>query len=409
MKKRWIFLLLSAFLLCGVSLRYFTQDNVQKIYTAETVAEETAEQEVTAEEPGQEAGVEPVSEEEPGPSDLEQGEHYAYSCLAEEDKLVYLEILKILQNFQENITVSLTEPERIGYIFQCVLNDHPEIFYVQGYTYTRYTVGDKVVRLTLSGTYTMNREEAAARQEQIEEYADECLSALSMAATDYEKVRYIYEYIIYHTEYNQKAPDNQNICSVFLRGESVCQGYAKAVQYLLNRAGVFCTLVIGSVSGGEGHAWNLVRMNGSYYYVDATWGDASYQSLEGETDAWSRGFPSINYDYLGVTTEQLLRTHTIQNVVPMPRCVSMDCNYYVMENAYIAEYSEEALEELFEQKQLGDSGYITLKCASDEIYDAVKEQLLGEQKIFEYIHQADGVIAYSDNEAQMSLSFWRTE
>ena len=422
MKKRLLFLMLSACILCAVSLKFLSEEETgQKNpeHVAESLHEEavTEETSVTEEIPVTEET--PVTEEMPV-ADVETVEEadtrteddgldafsYCYTRLDEAEQKVYREIYAILTTFGEDVTLSTTDPDRLGDVFQCVLNDHPEIFYVQGYTYTSYTKGEKIIRLTLSGTYTMSPEEAAWCEQQIEEYAKTCLAGLRPEASDYEKVKYVYEYLIKHTEYQQDSPENQNICSVFLNGKSVCQGYAKATQYLLNRAGVFCTLVIGSVSEGEGHAWNLVQMDGEYYYVDTTWGDASYQMEEGERDAWEKKLPDINYDYLGVTTEQLLRTHRLNHVVPLPLCVSMDCNYYVREGTYVTSSEEEQLSRIFEAHFAQDGGYITLKCANEAVYREVKQLLLEEQKIFTLLHQTDGTVAYSENGEQLSLSFW---
>ena len=336
----------------------------------------------------------------------QQADSYAFSKLTENEQDIYIEILWALQGFNEDVKLSAIDKDEISLVFQCVLNDHPEIFYVDGYTYTQYTLGDVIKKITFTGTYNMDADSVEVCQKQIDDYVNQCLGGLASGSDEYETVKYIYEYLINHTEYNNSSVNNQNICSVFIEGQSVCQGYAKATQYLLQRVGIKSELVLGEVSTGEGHAWNLVNIDKDWYYVDTTWGDASYQAVgKGGKNSQDK-IPTINYDYLCVTTEQLSKTHTIDNVVELPQCVSVDANYYVREGLYLSSVDEEQLTAIFKDGYDKGRTYVTLKCASLEIYDKLHELLIKNQEIFHYLNCPDGVVSYTENAEQYSMSFW---
>ncbi len=329
---------------------------------------------------------------------------YVYGLLSGEEQTLYLEIRDALTGYEEEVQLSSCDKDEISHAFQCVLNDHPEIFYVDGYTYTEYTLGDILRKITFTGTYCYDRDETLDRQEQIDNYVNQCLAGMPEGADEYTRVKYIYEYLIHHTEYDAQAADSQNICSVFIEGRSVCQGYAKATQYLLDKAGIFSTIVLGRVIGGEGHAWNLVRIDGKYYYVDTTWGDASYQAVGGSYPG--EKIPTINYDYLCVPDSQMNLTHETDNVVSLPVCDSMEANYYVREGLYFTEWDPAQIESVFRREYEKGSDYVTLKCASYDVYSRMYGALITDQEIFRYLDCPDGLVSYSDDEEQYSMSFW---
>ncbi|WP_318709282.1 transglutaminase domain-containing protein [Candidatus Acetatifactor stercoripullorum] len=339
--------------------------------------------------------------------------HFAFDSLTDAQKQWYRDIEKSLGAMEETARLSQEGIEAgldetcIDQIFQCVLIDHPELFYVEGYTYTKYERGGSLLAIDFSGTYSMDSQSALTRKEAIEAGAAVYLSGIAAESSEYEKVKYVYETLIRNTDYDLNSVDNQNIYSVFVNHLSVCQGYAKAAQYLLNRLGVECTLVMGTVDTGEGHAWNLVKVDGSYYYVDATWGDASYrlESPEGVEDAH---MPDINYDYLCVTTRELLRTHTLGGVVPMPECTAVEANYYVREGALFTSYDREQMKALFDRAASQGKSDVTVKCSDSACFQEILSALIEGQEIFDYLSSESGTIAYAHNEKQLSLTFWVT-
>lgn len=334
-----------------------------------------------------------------------QQQLYAFSTLPVTEQNLYVEMLYALTGYIEEMEMSTTDTEMIDRVFQCVMLDHPEIFYADGYSFVKYTLGEEVKKITFSGTYTLSQEERVYKEAVMEETISRILSGIASDASDYEKVKYVYEWMINHTEYNREAVDNQNICSVFLNGQSVCQGYAKATQILLQRMGIPATLVTGTVDNGEGHAWNLVRIDNEYYYVDTTWGDASYLFQSGE-EAGDKQLPEINYDYLCITTRQLERTHSIEHLTPLPECRATEANYYVREGAWFDEMDWEQLRLLTERYYEEGRETMTLKCADERVYQEMLDKLLEEQQIFAYLQPEEDSILYTDSPGQLSITFW---
>ncbi|MBR3696806.1 MAG: hypothetical protein IKM97_00810 [Clostridia bacterium] len=97
--------------------------------------------------------------------------------------------------------------------------------------------------------------------------------------SDYEKIKRIHDYVIENTEYDQSIERENiyNIYGILMQHNAVCEGYSKAMKYLLDGANIPCIVVcgIGKNSNGdsESHAWNYVKIDDLWYAIDSTWDD----------------------------------------------------------------------------------------------------------------------------------------
>ncbi len=330
-------------------------------------------------------------------------EGYAYTQLTGEAQILYREIYASLMGFEKDTPVSTLDGETLRPVFDCVMADHPEIFWVDGYQYASHMLGEEVCGVTFSGSFTQERQEAEMRRTQVERAVRPFLESLAPDLEDYDKLLAIYTYVVKNTRYDRNAPESQNICSVFLNGASVCQGYAAAFQYLCLRAGIPCALVPGTVESGESHAWNLVYSGGDWYWADPTWGDADYlPGVEGEA---LPARPEVNYDFFLVTTQQLERTHTPRAAFPLPVCTASADNYYVREGTLLDQADLELAAALFERAYARGETVLTLKCTKQSVYEELERLLLKEQGLFRLLQASDRA-AYALSPERLTLTFW---
>lgn len=330
--------------------------------------------------------------------------YYGFEALkTQEERRLYEEMLSSLLEREKETELSTLSAELIDSVFQCVMADHPEIFYVDGYTSTTYKLGGSPQKITFSGDYTLEEEEIRRRSRLLDEAAADWMEGIAEGADDYGTVKYLYEYLIGHTEYEKEAKDSQNICSVLLNGRSVCQGYAKTLQWLCQKAGIPALLVTGHANGG-GHAWIAAELDGEWYHVDPTWGDASY--LGGEGNYPDTAYPSINYDYFCVTTKQIGLTHEISQAQKIPVCTAVEDQYYRREGLFLEAADPAQIERIFENARQSGRTVVSFQCADDTVYEQVYRMLIEEQGVFDYLPDAEGKTAYADSRESRTFSFW---
>ncbi len=142
----------------------------------------------------------------------------------------------------------------------------------------------------------------------------EYVSFANDATSEYEKALILHDALVEGVFY-QEASNAHSSYGALVEGVAVCEGYAEAYQVLLEEVGIMSYVVRGW-GGGERHAWNLVRLDGKYYYTDVTWDDAGTGTEK-----------PIFYAYFNMP-EKYFGDHTADDTYGiLPECVDVDMMY----------------------------------------------------------------------------------
>ena len=200
-----------------------------------------------------------------------------------------------------------------------VMRDNPDIFwFAHQYHYDEASS-------TIHFQYTFSAERIKTIQQNINDVIenDFCIEYIKNL-TRQEQVAYVYKWLVTYCTYNANSAYNQSIYSVFIRRNSVCTGYAKAAQYLFNLLGIESRLVFGRLHNDKEdgrHCWNIVKVDNEYYHFDACFGDSILDNLvikSGVQELFK--IDGINYNFLCVSTEEILRTRSIEDITSLPNC-----------------------------------------------------------------------------------------
>ncbi len=155
-----------------------------------------------------------------------------------------------------------------------------------------------------SGDRSALSDKDAAMLEAAEQVMDQVITD---GMSNYEKERAIYSWltktVVYDWDHYDPSvtvdPDSYNPYGPLAYGKGVCLGYATTFQLFMDLLDVECITVVGAAfRSREDHAWNMVRLDGEWYCVDATWDISS-----GGKIGWCSYF-NVTSDYMAETDHQ---------------------------------------------------------------------------------------------------------
>jgi len=228
-------------------------------------------------------------------------------------KQIYANASIVMSSFAPVKSISTTELKRA---FEAVVNDHPELFYLETAYSVKYDTSGKVVEITLS-YYTLVNDLPSAK-DKFNSVANSIVAGAMELANDYEKEKYVHDALISTIVYDDTAAMGQSAYSALVNGRTVCAGYARANQYILQQLGIPCYYCVGY--SGQNHAWNIVRLSDGYYNEDITWDDTTPPT----------------YDYFDCTDSDFSLTHVRTGMsVNLPKCNAV--TYRGLEKEAVAE------------------------------------------------------------------------
>lgn len=132
--------------------------------------------------------------------------------------------------------------------------------------------------------------------------------------TDYEKELAVHDYIVYNCTYDKGAlaaiPIHSENCDnpygALINESAICLGYTTSFRLFMGMLGIPCGTVHSTDTDGDEHAWNTVKLDGSWYYVDVTWDDP-VPDHDGRL---------IYHTYFNVTRDKIAEEHILPASAP---------------------------------------------------------------------------------------------
>jgi len=244
---------------------------------------------------------------------------YHYGNLSGDEKAAYEDILARLPGFPESVKIKNLDSEALSRVFSALVMDQPLLFQISTTHYKTRTMNGMVTAFLPE--YRLDQ---AGYTAQCEELARACETfAVPEGGSEFDCELALHNQLVRRCAYSEEfeEPKKSTAYGAIVEGSASCEGYARAVQLLMDMQGIPCYIVTGEASNlagfSGGHAWNKVKIEGEWYHLDATWNDPVTED----------GGHVTSHAYFNVTDAEIGETHEIGD--EHNPCTATAANFYV--------------------------------------------------------------------------------
>ena len=242
-------------------------------------------------------------------------EHY-YRQMNKWQQAAYYAMLEGFRLIAPEFDVPKLDNRELTDIFFRLRLDHPEIFYVNTFSYRFTNVSDSV---RMTPRYMFEKKKIMEHKKAL----DARIERLVRQAKDLpavEKELFIHNFITANVTYDKlKKQYSHEIIGPLAQGVGVCEGIAKTVKILCDRLGLGCIIAVSDADPDHGvryrHAWNMIELDGKWYHMDATFDNSLGR------------YGAKRFDYFNLSDRQIFADHR-PAMYPVPECGDSRRCYY---------------------------------------------------------------------------------
>lgn len=243
-------------------------------------------------------------------------EPYYYSHMNKQQQAVYHAMKTGIQSLAPSFPCPRMEGKELTDVFLKLRLDCPEIFFVSGFHFRYYPDSANV---ELSPEYLFDKNKIKDHQKAMKARVEKLVRP-AVTMTELEKEQYVHDFICQNVRYDKlKKSYSHEILGPLGQGVGVCEGIAKTVKILCDQLGIWCIVVISEANQEKNikyrHAWNIVKIGGAYYHLDATF------------DNTLSHMGPVRYDYFNLDDGKVFRDHE-PVIWKIPACTTSDGFYY---------------------------------------------------------------------------------